>query len=84
MSLARTLLVFSVLIVAVVLLNGVARSDPPAGSPATNPAASRPAATQPAYPLWDGKESVKDYAKRADIKERDNKREMARATRFRR
>lgn len=70
MSGVKALLVFSILIVAVVLLNGVARSDQPAtGSPATNPAASKPTATQPAYPLWDGKESVGDYAKRAGIKD---------------
>ena len=32
-------------------------------------AASSPAATRPAYPLWDGKESVPDYAKRAGIRD---------------
>lgn len=30
---------------------------------------SHPASTQPAYPLWDGKETVNAYAKRAGIKD---------------
>ena len=72
MSVAKALWVFSVLIAAAVLVNGVARSDQPAiGGPATDPATSKPTATQPAYPLWDGKESVSGYAKRADIKDID-------------
>lgn len=36
---------------------------------ASQPAASKPATTQSAYPLWDGNESVADYAKRAGIKD---------------
>jgi formylglycine-generating enzyme required for sulfatase activity len=46
------------------MLTGVGRSDQPAGR-----AASKPTDTQPAYPLWDGKESVADYAKRAGIED---------------
>lgn len=30
---------------------------------------TQPVATQPTYPLWDGKETVADYAKRAGIKD---------------
>ena len=65
-----TLPVLSVLIVAAVLLNGAGVSVRFAtGTPSTNPAASKPPTSQPSYPIWDGKESVADYAKRAGIKD---------------
>src|ERR1035437_3271835 len=62
MNYTKALLVVPVLTVVVVLFSGVGRSAPPT-------AASKPVASQPAYPLWDGNESVADYAKRAGIKD---------------
>jgi formylglycine-generating enzyme required for sulfatase activity len=72
MNRAKALRLVSILVMAVILLSDVGASAQPAGTPATSPAgsaASKSAATQPAYPLWDGKESVADYAKRAGIKD---------------
>jgi hypothetical protein len=36
---------------------------------AASAAWAQTAASQPAWPLWDGKESVADYAERANVKE---------------
>jgi formylglycine-generating enzyme required for sulfatase activity len=69
----KALLLLSVLTIAAILLSGVGFSAPPAtGTPPTTPAgtaAASPAGSQQANPLWDAKESVADYAKRAGIKD---------------
>ena len=54
-----------ILLTAATLVDG-ARSY---AQPSTGPAATKSAASQPAYPLWDGNESVADYARRAGIRD---------------
>ena len=61
MNRTLSLLALSIPVMTAILPNGAAAS--------ARPSASKPATTQPAYPLWDGNESVADYAKRAGIKD---------------